>query len=389
MRIAFLGNLPAAAVLQEEALRQGYRGGHHPAPWIAALLPELARLTDFQLRVFLPQRAVLRRTVVERDGVEYEGLPVHFTERWNPQTNYWVRSLATHQAIKEYQPDLIHAFGFETGNATVALRSGLPVSAFIQGIVEELYPWIGYLGERRRKCQLRIERRAVRQIRWFVAETEFAERWALSHQPNGYVARIPHPLRRDFLNAGVSQGGKRIVSVGGLDPRKGMDTLIRALAAMTDQEATLRLIGSGPDKEKLKNLAAELGVAKRVNFPGPLPSEQVIAELRESAVFAIASRMDTSPNVISEAHAMGLPVVGTHVGGIPEMIEEGVDGHVVPRDDAKAFAKRLDCLLADPEMIQRMGNAGRHKVAVENDPDRVARGHIHFFNRIREDLKLR
>jgi len=61
MKIAFLGNLPAASVLPEEVIRPSHRGGSHPAPWIAALLPELAKLTDYKLRVFLPQRAVLKR----------------------------------------------------------------------------------------------------------------------------------------------------------------------------------------------------------------------------------------------------------------------------------------------------------------------------------------
>ncbi len=387
MRIAFLGSVPAATVFPDSSLRQSGRGGHHPAPWIAALLPDLARLADFQFRVFMPQRAVRARMLIEKDGVEYEGLPVHMTERWNPQTNYWVRSIAVHRALKEYRPDVIHAFGFETGNVTVALRTGLPVSAFIQGIVEELYPWIGYLGEQRRRCDLRIERAAVRKVRWFVAETRFAERWALSHRPDAHVARIPHPLRRGFLEAGSSQGGKRIISVGGLDPRKGMDTLIRALARMGDREATLRLIGDGSDRAALQALAGELGVAGRVELPGSMPSERVVDELRDAAVFVIASRMDTSPNVISEAHAMGLPVVGTNVGGIPEMIEEGVDGHVVDRDDAGAFAARLDALLANPAAIRRMGEAGRRKVAVENDPDRVARAHVEFFRKIREDLR--
>ena len=139
MKIAFLGNLPAVSVLPEEVIRPSHRGVSHPAPWTAALLPELARLTDYKLRVFLPQRAVLKRTVVERNGVEYEGIPMRYTERWNPQTFYTVRSLTVHRALKDYNPDLIHAYGMETGNATVALRTGIPVSCFIQGIIQRYF----------------------------------------------------------------------------------------------------------------------------------------------------------------------------------------------------------------------------------------------------------
>ena len=366
MKIAFLGNLPAAAVLPEEVIRPSHRGGNHPAPWIAALLPELAKLTDYKLRVFLPQRAVLKRTVVERDGVEYEGLPVHFTERWNPQTLYAVKSLSVHRALKQYKPDLIHAFGIETGNTTVALRTGLPVSCFIQGIIEHLYPFIEYTGKWRRRFQRHIEKSAASRVKYFVAESEFASKWAKSHRPDADVALIPHPLRRSFLEQGTSEGGNRIISVGGVDPRKGMDVIVRAMAEVENKDSTLRIIGSGPDRDSLIRIASDLGISDRVKLLGALPSDQVMSELKQAAVFAIGSRMDTSPNVISEAHAMGLPVVGTRVGGIPEMIDEGKDGCLVDMDDHKMMAKRISMLLADSDTALQMGLVGREKVAVLN-----------------------
>ena len=386
MKIAFLGNLPASAVLPEDVIRPSHRGGNHPAPWIAALLPALAKLTDYKLRVFLPQRAVMKRIVVEKDGVEYEGLPVNFTERWNPQTFYAVKSIAAHRALKQYQPDLIHAFGFETGNATVALRTGLPVSCFIQGIIEHLYPYIGYTGRYRRQFQRVIERSAAEKVRWFVAETEFAADWARSHRQDAHVAVIPHPLRPSFLEQGTATGRNRIVSVGGLDARKGMETLIHALAEMSGKDTTLRIIGSGPDFDMLKRLASDLEVGDRVALLGSMPSEQVIQELKKASVFSIASRMDTSPNVISEAHAMGLPIVGTRVGGIPEMIDDGENGYLVDRDDHHMVARHLDYLCQNPEEAHRMGLHGRVKVAQLNDPDEVARAHVRFFEHIRSEL---
>jgi len=314
-------------------------------------------------------------------------VPVHFTERWNPQTFYAVKTLAVHRAIKQYQPDLIHAFGIETGNTTVALRTGLPVSCFIQGIIEHLYPYIGFTGKWRPKFQRHIEKSAVSRVKYFVAESEFASRWAKSHSPGADVALIPHPLRRSFLEQGTSAGGKRVISVGGVDPRKGMDTIVRAMAEVEDDQATLRIIGSGPDMNSLVQLAKDLGISDRVKVLGSMSSEQVMSELKQAAVFAIASRMDTSPNVVSEAHAMGLPVVGTRVGGIPEMIDEGKDGYLVEMDDHKMMAKRISMLLADPDKALQMGLVGREKVTVLNDPDRVAKAHVEFFERIRRDLE--
>ena len=176
------------------------------------------------------------------------------------------------------------------------------------------------------------------------------------------------------------------MSVGGLDARKGMDVLIRALAEMTEIDVSLRIVGSGPDLSSLKRLASNLGVSDRVKFLGSRSSEEVVKELKRSSVFAIGSRMDTSPNVVSEAHAVGLPVVATRVGGIPEMINDGEDGYLVDRDDHQEMAKHLDHLCQDPEEAHRMGLHGRDKVAWLNDPNEVARAHIDFFEHIRSEL---
>lgn len=389
MKIAFLGYLPANSVFPPDVLRSSAQGIGHPAPWMAALLPALAATTDFNMRAFLPQRAMLKRAVVERDGVEYEGLPVGFTERWNPQTNYLVRSAAVHRALLEYKPDLIHAFGIESGNATVALRTGLPVSCFIQGIVERYYPYIAYTGRCRRFCQRVIERRAIRQLKWLVAETEFAREWAREWNPEAYVKIVPHPTRRAFLDSPTATGSKHVVSVGGVDTRKAMDVAVRAFSRIGDRDSRMTIVGGGSGFASLRALVQSLGLSERVRLVGSVSSDEVLEVLLSASVFLITSRVDTSPNVLSEAHAVGLPVVGTRGGGIPEMIEDGIDGYVCDVDDVDALAARLRELLMNPEKALEMGMKGRRKVAVENDPERVAQAHVEFFQKVQRDLRAK
>ena len=349
-------------------------------------MPNLAKLSDFKLRIFIPHRAVAKSCVIERDGVEYEGVPSPMLERFAVHTLHYSKSVAVAAAVKRYQPDLIHAFGMENGSATIALRQKVPVSCFIQGIAERLFPYYGHRGFLQPRVAVRCERSAVKRLRWLVAETEFARDWALGHQPKAHVALIPHPLRQEFLGVKPVRSGKRIVSVGGLDARKGMDTVIRAFAKIQDQEATLSIVGSGPALDELKQLASELGVADRIEFPGFFDQEGVMDELSKSSAYVIASRMDTSPNVVTEAHAAGLPVVGTRAGGIPEMIEDGVDGYHVDIEDDAEMARRLEQLISDPALAEKFGEAGREKVRVENAPQRVAEAHVEFFNRIKKEL---
>ena len=386
MKIAFIGNLPAASVLEPDFIRESHRGVSHPAPWIAGLLPALAKLSGFKLRVILIQRAVLRHCIIERDSVEYECIPYHFPGRLNVRSFHLFQSILARRALQRFRPDVVHAFGMETGAATIALRSGFPVSCFVQGILEFLYPYLSLraLGE------VRIERwceaQAVRRIKWFVAETEFGRNWVLKNNRTAKVSLIPHPLRMDFLDQAAPTYARQIVAVGGLDGRKGMDTVIKAFARANVEGAKLCIVGSGPLEMYLKNLAGSLNIRDKVEFTGALDTQKVIQRLNASSALAIGSRMDTSPNVVSEAHAIGLPVIGTLTGGIPEMIDEGKDGYLVGVDDVDAMSLRMGQLLADPEECRRMGMAGRVKVKELNSPDAVALAHMKFFQAIGREL---
>ncbi len=386
MKIAFIGALPPASVLPEELIAPRYRKPAHPAPWIGGLLPDLARLSGFQLRVFLPHRSIVRPCVVEREGVEYLGVPCRMLERFAPHTLFYSKSLAVAAPIRSFQPDLIHAFGMENGSATIALRQRVPVSCFIQGIAERLFPFHGAHGVLHKRVAVACERRAVRRVRWMVAETGFSRDWAAHHNPHARVELIPHPLRLVFLAARPEPQPGRIISIGGLEHFKGMDTVIRAFARLSNPQARLCIVGGGRCARELEILAVRLGVAGRTEFCGPADTGRIIEELGRSSVFAIGSRMDSSPNVVTEAHAVGLPVIGTRAGGIPEMIKDGVDGFLVDVDDHAAMADRMQRLLADRELARRMGAAGREKVRVLNDPAQVAQAHLEFFTSIRGEL---
>jgi glycosyltransferase involved in cell wall biosynthesis len=387
MKIAFIGSLPAAAVLPEEFVREKDRGGNHPAPWIVALLPALAAISGFKLRMVLVQRGILSHCLIERDGVEFEGIPYPMPERFAGRFLHLPKALLARRALQRFQPDLVHAFGMETGSATIAMCSGFPVSCFIQGMWELLAPLKDGVPRGEIVTGRWCESVAVARIRWFVAENEFARQWAVGRNPAARVTVIPHPLRQDFLVNAAPTYLPQIITVGGLNRHKGMDTVIRAFAQMKAPSARLCIVGSGPLDASLKELAGALGLAERVEFTGALETDQVIERMNASTALVIGSRMDTSPNVVSEAHAIGLPVIGTRVGGIPEMIDEGTNGYVVDGDDAQAMGERMGRLLSDPETCRRMGEAGREKVRILNSPAAVAQAHVDFFLKIREELR--
>ncbi|MEM7378912.1 MAG: glycosyltransferase family 4 protein [Pseudomonadota bacterium] len=164
----------------------------------------------------------------------------------------------------------------------------------------------------------------------------------------------------------------RLISIGRLVPTKGHDTVLRAIAQVvkqTDIPLHLDLIGSGPDEASLRALAAELGIAEQVQFTGGLAFEQVLAHLVKANAFVLAPRMipgrppDGIPNVIAEAMILRLPVVTTRVSAIPELVEDGVSGQLVPVDDVGAFAEAILTLIDNPDTARALSDAGFEKVS--------------------------
>jgi glycosyltransferase involved in cell wall biosynthesis len=172
---------------------------------------------------------------------------------------------------------------------------------------------------------------------------------------------------------GSSPEGKtpRVLAVGRLVEKKGHETLLLAAALLRDRglDFTVRIAGEGPEWPRLQRLAHELGLAERVFFLGPLSESEVEVEYQHADIFALPCRklangdQDGLPNVILEAMAHGLPVVSTRLGGIVEAIVDGESGLLADQDDTVGLAERLGHLLEEPEVRERIGHAGRRRVA--------------------------
>lgn len=173
----------------------------------------------------------------------------------------------------------------------------------------------------------------------------------------------------------VEQEAFRLVSVGRLTPKKGMDTLIRAFARVRKRypKATLTIVGDGEEKIRLLRLIEELGLGKIVTMKGALSHQEVQKELANAHLFTIACQtakdgnQEGIPNVLMEAMATGRPVVSTRHAGIPELITHRVSGYLAAEKQPVQLAKMLEHALAStsdwPELI---ANA-RRKVEDKHD----------------------
>ena len=174
------------------------------------------------------------------------------------------------------------------------------------------------------------------------------------------------PAARGKLLAHFPAGVERVVvAAGRFSPEKGFAVLLAATAAVTraDPAAGLIVFGEGDMRPALEAQVARLGLAGRVALPGFTPALDAL--LPAADVVALASHSEGLPNVLLEASAAGVPVVATRVGGVPEVVADGVTGLLVPPDDAPALAAALTRLLADAGLRRRLGPAGRAKMHAE------------------------
>ena len=165
----------------------------------------------------------------------------------------------------------------------------------------------------------------------------------------------------------------RILSIARLVEKKGLPTVFRALRNLLDQGYSLRytLIGDGEKRQSILNQIRDLGLEGIFTWLGTQPHHRVIDEYRKADLFVLGCEVarngdrDGIPNVFLESMAMGVPVLGTRVSAIPELVEEGRTGLLVEPGEPKAMAQSMVKLLGDEELRHRIIDSARRRVREE------------------------
>ncbi len=174
-------------------------------------------------------------------------------------------------------------------------------------------------------------------------------------------------------------GRVRIATTGRLVEKKGIEYGIRAIAKLAPvyQNIEYTIIGDGYLKQHLQQLIQELNVSHIVKLVGWKQQQEIVEILKNSHIFVAPSvtaadgDQDAPVNTLKEAMLMGLPVVGTYHGGIPELVEDGISGFLVPERDANAIAEKIHYLIEHPERWVEMGKAGCARVEEKYDRNKL------------------
>ena len=285
---------------------------------------------------------------------------------------------------RRVKADLIHAhWAIPTGPSAVfaARRLGLPSVITMHGGDVYVNPEQGY----------------DFPTRWYVRPPL---RWTLRHA--SALTAITEDCRQHALRAGAPPESIRLIFNGSdlrrfspadyrhgtdeewgphmifacrqLFPRKGIRFLIQAAARLKPRFPDLKLVlaGDGFERPELVRLAQDLGIGADVTFLGWVPNSGLPKYYRAAAVSVIPSLEEGFGIPAAEAMGCEVPVVASDAGGLPEVVEDGVTGLIVPRGEVPPLAEAIGALLADPERRHRMGVAGRRRALELFDWDRTA-----------------
>lgn len=205
--------------------------------------------------------------------------------------------------------------------------------------------------------------------------------WSL---PNGVDIEQFHPASAEEKRALREQlglpKGPLVIASGRLAPEKGVDVLLESWSrvASAREDATLVVLGDGPERAKLEAQAAARGISQRVRFTGAVTD--VASYLRAADVFALPSRTEGLPVALLEAMACGLPSVATRVGGTPEVLEDPESGWLVPsQTPSELGAALLEALGAE---AGARGAAARERVVARYSLDEVARRYVQLYGQL-------
>ncbi len=179
------------------------------------------------------------------------------------------------------------------------------------------------------------------------------------------MSRFPEAADHSARDGSDANDPIRLLTVGRAVAKKGIDTLLDALALLPEElQWRWTHIGGGPLRETLRAQASQLGLIDRCEFLGGRPQEEVIAAYVDGDLFVLPCRIDRTgdrdglPNVMVESLALALPVISTPMSGIVELVHDGENGLLVPSDDPRRLADAIAKLTRAPRQRQAYGKAG-------------------------------
>jgi len=295
-----------------------------------------------------------------------EAIGIPLTKITIGPTPYAKQICETVRIIRSYSINILHTHGYRSDVAGLiaAKLTGIPIISTVHGWTPISMKMRGY--------QM-IDRFCLKRFDKIICVSnllygEFAKLGVgvdrLVYLPNAVSLPEQRPSQREDARQKLylPLSEKIVVAVGRLSPEKGIDILLTAYANQfsTDSGVRLLLVGDGPQRADLEAVARRLGIAERVTFAGFV--SDVASYYAAADLFVMSSHTEGFPMALLEAMAWGLPALATAVGGIPDIVQNGINGFLVQSGNEKQLAVAMGNLLNNRGLAERMGQVARQTI---------------------------
>ncbi len=299
------------------------------------------------------------------------------------------------KAIRQFKPDLVSAHSTKAGFAArfSCAILGVPVIFTAHGwaFTEGKSPLARYLLASAERLASKVTNEIIcvsehdkeLALRFRVAPEQKLTVIHNGMEPNVYLNASGSKVRSEL---GLKESEILITMVARFVPQKDYETLLQAIRCLQKGDFKVAFVGGGEREVVVRAKARELNL-DNVIFLGE--RRDVPQILTASDIFVLASNWEGLPRSIIEAMMAGLPVVATKVGGVPELVEDGITGFLVPPKDPEALAQALQKLIDDPELRKRMGQASREKALREFTLDRMLHETERVYREVLEEIKAK
>ncbi|MEI8374855.1 MAG: glycosyltransferase family 4 protein [Planctomycetota bacterium] len=388
--------------------------------WVVALLQALATVPGMNIAVACAGRGLSNTEINVSENIRFypisqgRAIPIFHFRKPDNDPRYLE---ACSQIAKKVAPDIIHIHGTERFYGLLGARKlvSAPCVISLQGILQEYSKHHLYFGAVSLGSLLRhpdplhllrgsgpvcdyfhICRAAKREVeilkgnRYYMGRTLWDRAHLRAINTNARYFHVPELLRTGFYQKQWNLDScrrHRVLFTNANTFSRGTEILIEAIAILKRQflDVTLALAGGVEQLsygKHLREMITRLGLSNAVEFLGRLNQQQIVDQLCQSHVFAIASYLENSSNSLCEAQLVGLPCVASYVGGTPSLVEGGKTGLLFPSGDAAVLAEQIADVFNNDDLAGRLGNNARESALQRHSPDVVVRTLVNTYNTI-------
>lgn len=377
----------------------GYNGGG----WISSLESEIRNIEGIRLALCFKDKKQLPK--IERNNVCYYPVQDEYTKSvfrkaerilWNSERLLHKNMKKYLEVIDDFSPDVINVFGTEEEFGLIAAYTKIPVVIHLQGIINPclnaffppgvslsnylkefkigsaLKRWKEYMFYKQR-CKQEIT--IIKNNRFFVGRTEWDKMIISVYNSNASYFHVDEVLRLPFYNKSERIKTSKAIITTTISSAlyKGFDVIIKCARLLKDEfdlPFEWHVFGN-VDETESKRIINKNTLSENVYIRGIVSADVLKEALLKSSVYVHSSYIDNSPNSLCEAQMMGCPVIGQYVGGVPSLIENGVDGFLVPANDPYGMAYYIRLLIENDCLNEEMGKLSYERAITRHNKEAI------------------